>query len=227
MHSSTDAGALRRDQGGSALIMALFVTIFTLGIVITGSTLLKENQTRVETQFLLHGQAVNFARSGLTEALNWFRRQTTQPVAVFAPIDDPGAIPPVLDTEDEEIGLVREFKITGNIWGRYEVWKEWNTDPDPIRLAWRQKMQVRDISALRDVSGTGAAWGLKCIGYIYRQFDNTVAYNEKPNQILASEILSVEITRLSFALPGQAALCTDTGGTALLRTGFDNFCHGI
>ena len=123
--------------------------------VISGSEMLKSNQTRTETQFLLHGQATNFARSGLTEAINWLRRQVVQPVTVFEPVLDTAATPQIIDTLEPDIGLVREFQITGNIWGRYEVWKQWDADPDPARLAWRQQVQVRDVSLLRD---SNSAW---------------------------------------------------------------------
>ena len=59
----------RHEQGG-ALIMSLFLTIFVVGIVVTGTSVLKSNRARTETAFLLTGQAAQFARSGLTDAIN-------------------------------------------------------------------------------------------------------------------------------------------------------------
>ena len=118
-------------QQGSALVVSLFLMVVAVGIVVSGSLTMKSSQSRTEMSFLVTGQATAFARSGLTEATNWFRRQTSRPVTTFAPILDTTADPQILDTEDPVIGLVREAKISGNLYGRYEVWKQWDDKDSP------------------------------------------------------------------------------------------------
>ena len=141
--------------------MALMFTTVVVGVVVTGTLTLKSQITTNRTLFITNYQAVMAARSGLTEALSWLRRQTSQPVTQFAPILAEGAIPPVLDTEDPGIGLVRDFQISGSLWARYEVWKEWASDPNPDRLAWRQQFQCEDISEPKAGRDPGAAWRLR------------------------------------------------------------------
>jgi len=200
-----------QSQRGSALIMSLFLTIFAFGIVMSGTSILKSNRARTETVFLLTGQAAQFARSGLTEAINWFRRQPNQPVTLFAPVLDTVADPQVLDTEDSDIGLVRQFRIHASVWGRYEVWKQWDADPDPDRLIWRQQMQAEDVSLSRGRTVTGGVWRLRCVGYVFDQRDPTKTFREYPNRVMATEVLEAEISRLALALPGQSAICCRTG----------------
>src|SRR5690606_8530426 len=89
-----------RGEQGSALLLALFFTILALGLVAVGSTILRSHRTKTETAFRHNSQAMQFARSGLTEAVAWFRRQTAQPVLDFRPIVDPAATPPITDTDD-------------------------------------------------------------------------------------------------------------------------------
>jgi hypothetical protein len=84
---------------------------------------------RRAAEFAVHGQAVSVAQAGLTDAYAWLRRQAVQPVTTFAPKRDLGATPPVNETDDPTIGLVREFEITSGIWGRYEVRRGRPMDP--------------------------------------------------------------------------------------------------
>lgn len=212
-------GLQARDEAGAALIVAITLTVFALGIVMSGSTLLRANRARIDTEFLVHGQAAGFARSGLNEALNWLRRQPAQPVTVFEPRLDLTAHPPVTDTLEPDIGLVREFRITGNIWGRYEVWKAWPADPVPERLAWREQAQVRDVAAERGSNVAGGVWALSCVGYVYRRNDANLPFDERPNDVLAREYFTTEATRLTIALPGIAALCCRTGGGVVIDVG--------
>ena len=173
-------------ERGTALILALMFTTVVVGIVATGTLTLKAQITHNRTLFITNYQAVMAARSGLTEGLSWLRRQTSQPVTVFSPILDESAVPPVLDTEDSDIGLVRDFKISGNLWARYEVWKEWSADPNAERLAWREQFDCSDVSVPKVGGSAGTAWRLRSVGYVYRQMDATAAFNEAPNQVLAT-----------------------------------------
>jgi hypothetical protein len=161
---------------------------------------------------------VEIAKSGLTEALGWFRKQTSQPATNFQPVLDLLSDPQVLDTEEPDIGIVRQWKITGAVWCRYEVWKDWSADPDPERLAWRNQMLIRDVSAERRAVGSGAVWKLRSIGYVFRRVEPTLAFDQFPNQVIGHEILEMEIRRLSLQPPGQSAVSILDGNSAHINT---------
>lgn len=205
------------EEGGFALIFALLVFITAMGFVMSGSMLRMAHRKEAKIDFARNAQAVQLARSGLTEALGWFRKQSAQPVTAFAPVLDRSATPPLLETEDPDIGLVREFRITGTTWGRWEVWKEWASDPDAERAAWRQKVRARDISQARQI-GAGGSWILRSVGFVYNKVDDTVAFNEYPNSVIATEILETEVGRLSLTPPGQAAINTRRGVNVTVNT---------
>jgi hypothetical protein len=201
---------------GFALTLALFFAIIVTGIVITGVTTLRANRTVTETSHAV-SQATQQARAGLTEAAAWFRRQPSQPVLAFEPRLDMAATPQVIETDDPDIGIVREFRLTGLLWGRYEVWKEWEGDPDPIRLAWRRQFQTRDVSQARGMN-PGSGWFLRSTGYVYHRRDPSKAYDEAPNQVIASQFLEVEIRRMSIAPPGPAAVNVQRGVNLTVNT---------
>lgn len=203
--------AAPQPERGVALILGMLFTTIAVGMVLSGSLYMGAHRSKTETNFRLTGQAMQFSRAGLIEGLGWFRKSTTQPVVLFDPQLSPSTTPPLLETLDPEIGIVREFQISGQIWGRYEVWKQWDGDPDPVRLAWRQQFQAEDITAQSSVTGVGVVWRLKSIGYVFRQVDPAQSFNQFPNQVLGSEILGTEIRRMTLAPPGQAAVCSKTG----------------
>jgi hypothetical protein len=210
----------RSSERGVALILAVLFTILVVGITVTGSLILRSHQAKTKVSFVTHGQSVQFAKSGLIEALGWLRKQTSQPVTAFSPVLDPSSLPPVLDTIDPDIGIVREFEITNSIWGRYEVWKNWDSDPVSARLAWRQQMECGDISSLRGNLSPGSVWRLRSLGYVFRRVDPNAAFNEAPNQVIGQDMAEVEARRLALQPPGQAALCSRTGsGVRVLTRG--------
>jgi hypothetical protein len=194
----------------------MFLAVVAVGITISGSYMMRAHRANEQT-FILAGQAGQFARSGLTEALSWFRLQPSQPVQVFKPVLDKTADPQLLDTDDPEVGLVRNFPVNGAFWGRYEVWKQWDADPDAERRAWRQKMQVKDVSALRNDPQSGSVWRLKCIGYVFRRVDPNKAFDEAPNHVLSTEVLETEIRRLNLTPPGAAALLVEDGANVTIK----------
>jgi len=209
----SDADRRRREgEEGTALVLAVLFTIVVVGVVASGTMTLRSRIAYNRTLFITNYQAVMTARSGLTEAISWLRRQTSQPVTTFEPVLDTGVTPNVLDTDDPDIGLVREFKISGNLWARYEVWKEWAADPDPDRLAWRQQFACEDVSEPKTHGAPGAAWHIRSVGYIYRRLDPGVAFNVKPNVVLASELVETDALRAVINLPGQAAVNIRNGG---------------
>jgi hypothetical protein len=183
-----------------AMIMALFFAVFVAGLVLSGTLLLTASANTTETGFRLHGQARQFARSGLTDALAWYRRQPSQPVAAFNPVLDLAASPPIIDTDDPAVGIVRQFEINGNLHGRYEV----------------RKTEVRDISAERGTPGVGIVWLIKAWGYVYRVYDETKAFDEVPNQVLGVDVMEAEVRRMTLAPPGNAALCVRTGANVTI-----------
>ena len=214
--SPADVG--RTDQRGMALIFALFFAVVALGITLSGTIFMKAHRDTTSIQFASNSQAVEFARSGLVEAIGWFRKQTAQPVTNFAPQFSPTANPPVFDTIEPDIGIVREFEIHGSIWGRYEVWKPWAGDPDANRLGFRNQVQCEDISDQRGNLSPGSVWRLRSIGYVYRRTDPSAAFDEGPNRVIAKELVETEIRRLALQPPGQAAVCTRTASTCRVLT---------
>ena len=172
-----------REQG-LALVLSLLFMIVAIGVVTSGSILIRSHRAKTATNFARFAQAAQLAESGLTEAVGWFGKQTTQPVLAFDPQLDPTASPPVLDTDDDEIGIVREFQISGPVWARWEVWKEWPGDPDPERLAWRQKMQASDVSSQQQ-RAAGSAWQVRSIGYVFHRRDPSLPFDQKPNYVVA------------------------------------------
>ena len=207
----------RREQG-AAIVMALLFTIIAAGIVFSGATIMRANQKKTETNFRVNAQATQFARSGLTEALNWFRRQTSQPVLAFEPLNDPFASPPILDTDEPEIGLVREFRIGTNVWGRYEVWKEWEADPNSARLAFRRLYQATDTSLSRGQGTEGNTWRIRSVGYVFVRNDDLKSFDESPNRVLGTVVLETEVKRLRLAPPGQSAMCVADGNSCHINT---------
>jgi hypothetical protein len=119
----------RRRQGGFALIWALVVVFLIGSLVLTGELTSSATDAGLRTEFAARGQAENVARAGLVDAFAWLRRQTVQPVTSFAPRRDLTASPPIDETDDARVGLVREFEITPGIWGRYEVRRGRPMDP--------------------------------------------------------------------------------------------------
>ena len=211
--------AINRDnERGTALILALMFTTVVVGIVTTGTLTLKSQISNNRTLFITNYQAVMAARSGLTEGLSWLRRQTSQPVTTFAPQRDEVAVPAVLDTEDPDIGLVRDFRISGNLWARYEVWKEWAADPIAERLAWREQFDCADVSAAKVGGSPGSAWRLRSVGYVYRKMDENAEFNEDPNLVLATEFAETDVLRAVINLPGQAAINVNDGNSCHINT---------
>ncbi len=194
----------RHGERGIAMVFAMFLTIMVLGIVLSGVTVMESSQKKTNTTFLRLGQARQFAEAGLTDGLAWFRRQTSQPVTVFDPKLDKGAVPPILDTDDPSIGIVREFEIGHGIYGRYEV-RKYEPGQSPL------EPEVKDISEERGAVTPGTVWRLVSRSFVFRRVDATKPFNESPNHVLAIDVLETEIRRLTLAPPAQAALCSQRG----------------
>lgn len=195
-----------------ALIVVFFFVLLSLGMVVSGTTSIQSSKKKEEVRINVHVHAAQLANAGLVEATSWFKRQANQPVVQFAPILDTTVEPQILDTMDPEIGLVREFPVSGNLWGRYEVWKQWDADPDARRLATRKRLEIRDLSLDLGEASPGLVWSLKCRGIIYRRRHPTKAPNEAPNVILATHVAESELRQtLRVTPPGKAAVLTSRG----------------
>jgi hypothetical protein len=218
MDNPRTAALSRADERGIALILALLFTMVVSGLTLTGTLLLRSHIQKNRTTFATKSQALQVARSGLAEGLSWLRRQTSQPVLTFAPQLNPTAPTPILDTIDPDIGLVREFKITGKTWARYELWKEWAADPDPVRAAWRAQYTCEDVSEPRSQATAGSVWRLRSIGYIYNKLDDTKPFNVAPNGVVASQVAVNEVRRMVVTLPGVAAVNVADGNSCHINT---------
>jgi hypothetical protein len=124
----------------------LLVAVFTILLVTSIST--TQSSYRAARSTKSEAQAYHVARAGLVDAINWFKRQASQPVEKFKPVynaavptkgdtNDPYKIDPGLSGgnlhEDDgggnddkpSLGIVQEFEIdsVNNLWGRYEIGK--------------------------------------------------------------------------------------------------------
>lgn len=198
--------ARRRSLGdeGVALVLSLFFTFFSLALVLSGTVAMEAANRQTEVIFRLQAQVRQFAEAGLIDAQDWFRRQNTQPVTSFNPVRDETANPPILDTEDPAIGIVREFEISSGIWGRYEV-RRFVPNSNPVRS------EVSDISTERNTGTSGMVWKLVSRGYLFRLRNGTVPFDQSPNVVLATEVVETEIRRLTLAPPAPAALNSTRG----------------
>jgi hypothetical protein len=203
-------------------------------VVFVGTLLLMNTQNTV-THEVNVGQAVSISTAGLVEGLSWFRRQSTQPVTSFAPVRDLAAVPVVNETDDPNIGIVREFEISesNGLWGRYElrIWGGRTTD--------NKKAVVRDVSIERNLIptetsyGNGWAWYIKSVGLIFKKANPTTyatssfylspsSMTNPPNllykintdavTVMSSATTSTEIRRMVIQPPaGGGALCSRRG----------------
>ena len=231
-------GRMRRGRsGGTLLFLVVVVSIMLSGMMLAAHITYRASMRVIEQQLNHHGQAVNAAKAGLVDALAWYRRQTVQPVGAFAPARDLSQSPPVNQTDDPDIGLVREYQIStrDHIWGRYEV---------RVRAS-------RDITTERNLAGQGRCWYLESKGYVferrapdytpsdfylfYELSDGTqkrkledgtyVTESTTPNgsleeradvnavRILFQATMGTELRRLSVVPPADGAICAARGDT--------------
>ena len=189
MRSSQD----RPGESGAAAMLSMAIIAILFILVVSGLVIVQLSKATVNRQLIYHGQAINAANAGLVESLSWFRRQASQPVTAFAPQVDALQTPPINDTDDPSVGLVRDFEISdlGSVWGRYEV-------PYP---------RVRDVSGARGQPGAGSVWLVDSVGIVYVRSDPTKPYNQPPNRVLTRTYARTEVQRMSIVPPANAAIC--------------------
>jgi len=169
---------------GSMLVMVMVSLVMLSGIMMASIHMYKTQDQVLEHQLHYHGQAVNAAKAGLIDALSWFRRQTVQPVEEnpdgsggFSPVRDMLANPPINDTDDALIGLVREYQISTRDYHleRHEIRKKrilpatFPHRPDDSIVG------VQDITDQHnDNSGNGGRfWYIEAKGFIFQRLDPT------------------------------------------------------
>ncbi len=193
----------RGSESGQAVIAATIILSLVLLALLTMLTQVQLSNRLVSRQLTYQGQAANVAQAGLVDALSWFRRQG-KVVTTFNPtIAPPPANPPINDTDDTSIGIVRTYQVSapGRLMSRYEV-----------RLGVAAAgTGVLDISASKGKSATGGTagtvWQLESVGTVWVQNDTAKKYNVSPNVILSQQTFRTEIQRIAVALPdGGAAL---------------------
>lgn len=180
---------------GSALVWALFFVTLVSGLMLSHSLEMQANRRGMAVDLAQRPLSRDFAQSALTDANAWFQRQLTQPVTQFAPVLDEAADPPVRDTIAPQTGLVREFRVRGNLWGRYEVRKE----------------ECLDVSANYALA-PGSVWDIGARGILFERNDGSRPYNAPPNRVLSMQSLRTELRGLPVQTPAQATVIMQHAG---------------
>ena len=171
----------RESERGSSLVWALFFVTLTVGILVAHSLEMSANRKTMDTRYRRIDLAQSVAESGLTDAASYLRRQPSQPVVAFTPQRNLQSDPPVDDTMEPEVGLVREFEVNGSLWGRYEV----RTD------------EAIDVSAAYG-EAPGTVWDLGARGYLYERVDASRPFDKKPNRLLSTQTLRTEVRGITL-----------------------------
>ncbi|GEM_PF-2508213 len=166
------------------MMVVLFFSVGTLVYLIISSS-------RKTTSYLHKQRAIDLAQAGSQDALFWFRRQKTLPVATFAPIS--------ADSDNPSLGLVRKVIIDemNNVAGVYIV----------------EKNLTRDITAERGEVGYGWFWKISSRGVVYREVNPSVAFDCSPNTIVEQARVVTEIRMLNITPTVDAAIVVQKGNT--------------
>jgi len=180
------------------------------------------------------GQTRAVAVAGVTDAFAWFRRQQVQAVTTFAPSLDLAATPPINETAEPTLGLVRDYEISPSLWGRYEVrltqpaepYSDDNAngiydDAEPYtdqngNGKWDEARETRDISSERGIAGSGGVWLLKSHGFLYKRSRADLPLGVAPNDRIGYTTVATEIRRLTLNPPAAAAICALSGSDVLI-----------
>src|SRR5262245_58492343 len=181
MQSKSTRGAA--SSRGSALTWSLFFVVVVAGMIVSHTIYLAANRRDLDVRFRQSALSTSFARSGAMDALGWFQKQGTQPVLSFGPINDLTASPPVEESLNPDLGLVREFEVRGGLWGRYEV----------------RRSEVADVSPLRgQPAGSGAAWDITARGYLFERSNPSKPFDRAPNRIVAMTSMRTELRSITM-----------------------------
>jgi len=218
-----------RQEGGFALLMAIFTLLLLAGMIVAGSDGGLSRHQAGRSPAANPVRAREIASAGLADALSWFRRQNQQPVTNFAPALDLAADPPINETSEPAIGLVREYEVAPGLWARYEVRlgvaaepytdEDYNGRYDDGEAftdtngsgKWNPASGTRDVSALRGEPVAGTVWLLESRGFIYERPRADLPLGEGVNTRLAIGTVGTEIRRMVIAPPAAAAICATNG----------------
>lgn len=208
----------RRSQQGIALVVVLMMTALLVMFIGLGMRLTINSMQDSNKQFQRQAQASNIARAGLQDAIGWFKRQSTQPVRnnvasppyscstnpsvaadmAFNPLSN--ADPLLSDTDDATIGLVKDIRLSGSLYGRYVVKRQGcSTTVDPHA--------AHDYSEEKGkgANGDGLIWYMESQGILYQRNSwskTNGKFNDGPDQggniILQKSSAAVEIQRLKI-----------------------------
>ncbi|MGZ7079132.1 MAG: hypothetical protein ACXVJT_06950, partial [Thermoanaerobaculia bacterium] len=173
-----------KGQRGQALISAIIGVALVVLVLLTTLSVTQYSHKAVARQLNYQGLALNAATAGLNEGLSWFRRQTAQPVTSFTPAATTTGPPPVNDSDDSTIGLVRNYTVSNllNVSGSYTLRK---TGSSPAT-------NTIDVTALHGKTGAGVIWQLESEGVITAPTTGLV---------ISKATLRAEIQRLGLNMP--------------------------
>ena len=234
---------MKPNEKGFSAMLALGIVSVVFLLILAGLLMVNLAGKLITRQLRYQGQAQNAAEAGLVDALNFFRRNSIQPVVAFDPQLDLGANPPLDDSAFPAIGIVRDFRVSdlGNVCGRYEVRRQ-DLDDDGTIDPGEVDRGVQDITdnRARTTAGDGNVWLVESHGIIY--VDNTdsdsnpstcdLTYSDantngvwdfgEGGEVLIRRTLRTQIQRMSLVLPGgQAALNVKVGATIDIGDGGD------
>ncbi len=224
----------RKSRRGSVLLWVLLTVLLLASFILFGveADRALDRAMRVEVEAPAQARAV--AEAGIVDAYAWFRRQSIQPVTTFAPRRVLTAVPPINETDDPTVGLLREYEIAPDLWARYEVrltvpaepFTDWDADGlydtgEPYSDTngngqWDAAGETRDVSVQRGQGGSGTIWQLVSHGTIFARPDGALPLGQGRNQRLSMTRVATEIRRLTLVLPAESAICSARGDAVTL-----------
>lgn len=228
-------------QRGVALVTVLYLSAFLLVFASTSVLIVMNSQQQTVHLLVQQGQAANVAKAGIQDAIGWFKKQDSQPVRqgssssytcpddAFNPVFNSN--PVLRDTDDANTGIVKDFLIDRNIYGRYEIKKQ-TAQGAACNMSSYQEQTNHDQHAVHDIThkrgkgqpGNGTVWYIESKGMVYQRNDTSKDSNglylkspaEAPNKILDQRLVSVEINRLGLLLPMNAPVIVSASSASNL-----------
>lgn len=224
-----------RSQSGFILLYTVVALFLLAALILAGTNRIEALEGTTKVGFAVDGQARQVAKSGLLHAHAWLRNQPQQPVTAFTPARDLAADPPIDETDDPAVGLVRSFQIAPGLWGRYTVRRgaddESFTDMDgdgvydegePIDDADKNGRRTlaygaRDVSA-RYGQPPGTTWRMQSEGEIFARPRADLGLGQPPNRRLAATVLVADVRRAGVGLIPMAGLVTSEGEDTKIKS---------
>lgn len=230
------------DQRGIALVTVLYLSAFMLLFAATSVLVVRNSQQETVQLLSKQGQAANVAKAGIQDAIGWFKKQESQPVrqgtnpSYTCPDDafNPqfNTNPVQRDTDNASSGIVKDFLIDRNIFGRYVIKKQ-AAQGAACNTSTYDQQTNHDKHAVHDVThrrgkgepGDGTVWYIESKGIVYQRNDDEKDENgvyvkgpdEAPNRIIDQRLVSVEINRLGLLLPMNVPLIVSSGSASSMN----------